>query len=130
VPHEVNLKPLSSTRPGLFFWPDSIGIRVSAPTRRNCRGPLSDINDMNSRHSFDHLVGAGEECRWHVEAEHPGGLGVDDQLDFGRYASVRLSAFVTAPSDQQPLKRPVVARLLRIGWPRSLGLRARSQPTF
>src|SRR5215813_1618513 len=75
-------------------------------------------------------VATGEQ-RWrYIEAEHPGGLGVDDQLDFDRYASVRLAAFVTAPSDQQPLKCPVVVQLVRIGWPRSLGLRARSQPTF
>src|SRR5262249_21498898 len=49
--------------------------------------------------------------------------------DFGRYASVRLAAFVTAPSGQQPLKRPVVAQLLRTGWPQSLSSRADSQPT-
>jgi hypothetical protein len=49
------------------------------------------------------------------QSEHPGGLGVDDQLDFDR--SVRHCA-----SGQQPLKRPVVAQLLRIGWPRSLAV--------
>ena len=31
---------------------------------------------------FDHLVGGREQRRRHREAEHPGGLGVDDQLEF------------------------------------------------
>ena len=30
---------------------------------------------------FDHLVGAGEQGRRHVDAEHPGSLCVDDELD-------------------------------------------------
>ena len=36
------------------------------------------------RGSFDHLVGAREQHGRHGEAEHPGGLGVDDQLELGR----------------------------------------------
>jgi hypothetical protein len=28
--------------------------------------------------SFDHLVGVGEERRRHIEAKHPGGLGIND----------------------------------------------------
>ena len=32
---------------------------------------------------FDHLVGAREQRRRHVEAEYPAGLGVDDQLELG-----------------------------------------------
>src|SRR5262245_45944547 len=34
--------------------------------------------------SFDYLVGAGEQCWWYGEAEHPGGLLVDDELELGR----------------------------------------------
>src|SRR5215472_5310096 len=33
---------------------------------------------------FDHLVGDGEHARRDSEAERPGGLHVDDQLEFGR----------------------------------------------
>jgi hypothetical protein len=39
---------------------------------------------MNSRRSFDHLVGAGKQHRLHVEAERIGGLEVDFALPPGR----------------------------------------------
>jgi putative ABC transport system substrate-binding protein len=33
-------------------------------------------------HSFDHIVGAGEDRLRHGEAERLGGLQIDDQLEF------------------------------------------------
>jgi hypothetical protein len=40
---------------------------------------------MNSRRlTFDHLVGDGQQRRRHSEAEHRGGLGIDDKLELGR----------------------------------------------
>jgi len=32
---------------------------------------------------FDHLIGAGEQRRWNVDAERPGGLEVDDEIELG-----------------------------------------------
>src|SRR5262252_10703319 len=34
--------------------------------------------------SLDHLVGAGEQRRWHLDAERLGGGQIDDELEFGR----------------------------------------------
>jgi len=38
---------------------------------------------MNSRRSFDDLVGGGKQRRRHREAQYPGGLCVEDQFELG-----------------------------------------------
>ncbi len=41
--------------------------------------------------SFDHLVGALLEARWHVEAERLGGLEVDGQFELDRRLDRKLA---------------------------------------
>ena len=70
------------------------------------------------------LEGVGRtkcDFRW-ISAAHTS-LAVDRSAD----DSTRNT--VTAPSDQQPLRRPVGAKSFRTGWPQSLYLRACSRRT-
>src|SRR5207245_744172 len=43
-----------------------------------------DRTSLRLAHSFDHLIGAGEKRRWHVEAKRLRGAEVDHQLELGR----------------------------------------------
>src|SRR6266498_4461948 len=43
---------------------------------------------------FDHLIGAGEQRRWHLEAESLSGLEVDDQFVLGRRLDRQVGGFL------------------------------------
>src|SRR6516225_10294307 len=43
-----------------------------------------DRTSLRLAHSFDHLVDGHEQFVRHGEAEHPGGRGVDDELELAR----------------------------------------------
>src|SRR5262249_11165951 len=43
-----------------------------------------DRTSLRLAHSFDHLVGDGEQARRNGEVERPRCLQVDDELEFGR----------------------------------------------
>jgi hypothetical protein len=58
--------------------------------RRRERAPSTTSGAVVSRCSnvkpklFDHLISAGEQRRWHIEAERPRGLEIDDEFDLRR----------------------------------------------
>jgi hypothetical protein len=71
------------------------------PGRDYSQGILSLLTpfEMTSIHAlqqnvslFDHLVGDGEHCRRHLNAERPSRLEVDDKLEFDRLRDTARSA--------------------------------------
>src|SRR5262245_16200632 len=44
--------------------------------------------------SFDHLVGAGEQCRWNGNTDGPSGLNVQDQFELGRLHDREVGGFL------------------------------------
>jgi hypothetical protein len=67
-----------------------IGNRCSATAKLCAEGPIpavSGCSNPSMRETpalLDHLIGSGEQGCRHGEVEHPGGLGIDDQLELAR----------------------------------------------
>lgn len=55
--------------------------RLSAAIMNGAVSRSSRTQPQPRSYSFDHLVGGGEECWRHNEAERSGGLEVDDQFE-------------------------------------------------
>src|SRR5262249_561548 len=72
VPYVTITSPLGRT--------NSAGISAA----RSLRPSAQRYSIATFRPSFDHLVGAGEQRRWHVEAERSGGRQIDDQFELSR----------------------------------------------
>src|ERR1700728_2887137 len=49
--------------------------------------------DRRPRLSFDHLIGAGQEHRGHLEAEGLGGFQIDDELEPGELENRQFGRF-------------------------------------
>src|SRR6266487_6810878 len=90
--HRSKSGPLMSGRGHERRFCDVCGTSALLPTltvtadilNRQIRATSGLMHCNKMRGLFDHLVGAGEQGGWHVEAEGLGGLQIDDQLVLGR----------------------------------------------
>src|SRR5262249_15545119 len=69
---------------------------------------------VSSLQSFDHLVGGNQQLVGHGEAEHPGGLGVDDQLELGRLYDRQVRGF-GALEDAAGVEADLTMRIRNVG---------------
>ena len=69
------------------------GLRTPSGPSRGC---AVSLRSATSRHrgSFDHIVGAGEQRRRHVEAERLGGLQVEHELELGQLHDRQVSGLI------------------------------------
>jgi hypothetical protein len=72
---------------------------------------------LTSPHSFDHIVGAGEQGRRKVEAEGARGRQIDDELEFGRLFDRHVAGFRASRDSVHDVrsltKHPIEARPIR-----------------
>jgi hypothetical protein len=69
---KIAISVMSTARP--LFHQEQTFVGTHKTQQRVCKKPVL----------LDHLVGAGKQRRRHVEAERPGGLEVDHELQLGR----------------------------------------------
>ena len=60
------------------------------------RKSKSDVTRAKSLRLLDHLIGLGEQHRWHFEAERFRSLEIDAQLEFDRLVKRDISRISTA----------------------------------
>jgi hypothetical protein len=74
----------------------AVGIPRHLKVYPDSQGSMSILTEPRDepRLLFDHLVGAGDERRRHVEAERLGGLEIDDELEVGRRLNGQVGGFV------------------------------------
>jgi hypothetical protein len=72
----------------LPVYPDNRTSSISAATSQKCQERTRAPQQLSSL--FDHLVGAGEQCHWNVEAESLSGLEVDIQGNVRRLLDGKL----------------------------------------
>jgi hypothetical protein len=56
--------------------------------------------------SFDHAIGAGEQCRWHAEAERLRSLEIDNQVKLGRLLDRNVSRLGPSQYHVDVFRRP------------------------
>src|SRR6516162_5450764 len=84
---------------------DKLARKQSARWPAARRRPLTDAENVDGEVSFEppsrftslyHLVGAGEQCRWHFEAERLGSRQIDDEIELGRLLYWKVAGLGTA----------------------------------
>src|SRR5262249_14228746 len=64
------------------------------------------LGALSGGNSLDHLVGAGEHARWHVEAERLRGLEVNHHLELGGCLHRKVTSILTFEDAVDVRRRP------------------------
>src|SRR2546428_4469203 len=89
-------KPRRRSGPGVGLCPQYLPSRRNFMHRSERRQvPRADSCTAAKTSSLDDFVGAGEQLRWHVDAERLGGLEIDDKLVLGRRLHRKVGGLLT-----------------------------------